>query len=523
MRNVRKIKAKRNLKIQTQKGITLLVLVVTIIVLLILAGITIGALTGENGIIKNARESKEQTEIANEKEILEKATVEAMGKNKYGNIEESELQSALNKETGDGKTEAVDVGEEFEVLFKESNRYYIVDKDGNIGEAQDFKEDKSPGDITIGENGEKLDGKTEETAYQIWCIEDLVEWSQNYAKYQDAYIELRRTLNFKSRLSYTNGKILNCNSIEELKDLLTNTSGSGFTPINNFKGTFDGKDFEIQNIYENISGNTSGNAGLFATAGGTIKNLKLSGNIISSNSFAGGIVGKSGNNLYISNCINYCNIITTSEKENANGNLYGSGGGIIGRCTDTVISNCANIGDINAEYGGGIIGYEYASTGICINCYNKGSIEGKVSAGGIIAHTTAGAINIYNCYNVGGINGSNAGGIMGFKYHNTKAEIKNCYNYSKVKGESYQGDIIGYNWAMDISSSPTIENVFFTNQLIGAFGNNSSNVIGTPVYYEDISNDDIVKQLNNYVDSITNQDITWRYWTFGTEGYPLFQ
>ena len=59
MRNIRKIKAKRNLKVQTQKGITLLVLVVTIIVLLILAGLTIGAFTGDNGIIKNARESKE--------------------------------------------------------------------------------------------------------------------------------------------------------------------------------------------------------------------------------------------------------------------------------------------------------------------------------------------------------------------------------------------------------------------------------------------------------------------------------
>mgnify|MGYP001853275010 CR=1 FL=1 len=521
MRNIRKIKAKRNLKVQTQKGITLLVLVVTIIVLLILAGITIGALTGENGIIKNARESKEQTEISNEKEILEKATVEAMGKNKYGNIEESELQSALNQETGDGKTEAVDVGEEFEVLFKESNRYYIVDKDGNVGEANEYYKDENPGDIIIGENGEKLDGKTEETAYQIWCIEDLVEWSQNYAKYQDAYIELRRTLNFKSRLSYTNGKILNCNSIEELKDLLTNTSGSGFTPINNFKGTFDGKDFEIQNIYENISGN----AGLFARVTGTIKNLKISGNIISSNSYAGGIAGIGEDNLYISGCKNYCNIIATSEIENANGSNYGSAGGIVGRCGyGVIINNCANIGDINAIHGGGIIGYEYAATEIiCINSYNKGIIKSSNTAGGIIALTTAGAINIYNCYNVGEINGSNAGGIMGYKYHTTNAEIKNCYNYSKVKGESCQGDIIGYNWAFDTSSSPTIENVFFTNQLIGAFGNNSSNVIGTPVYCEDISNDDIVKQLNNYVDSITNQDITWRYWTFGTEGYPLFQ
>ena len=72
-------KIKKLEEIQTQKGITLLVLIVTIIILLILAGITIETLTGENGIINNTKSAKEQTEIANEKEILEKATVEAMG------------------------------------------------------------------------------------------------------------------------------------------------------------------------------------------------------------------------------------------------------------------------------------------------------------------------------------------------------------------------------------------------------------------------------------------------------------
>ena len=75
---------------KTQKGITLLALVITIVVLLILAGITINAITGDNGIIGNAGRAKEEAEIANEKEILEKATVQAMGNNKYGNIEEDE-------------------------------------------------------------------------------------------------------------------------------------------------------------------------------------------------------------------------------------------------------------------------------------------------------------------------------------------------------------------------------------------------------------------------------------------------
>ncbi len=50
------MKSKANFK--KNKGITLLVLTVTIVVLLILSGITISMLTGENGIIKNTRKSK---------------------------------------------------------------------------------------------------------------------------------------------------------------------------------------------------------------------------------------------------------------------------------------------------------------------------------------------------------------------------------------------------------------------------------------------------------------------------------
>ena len=114
----------QKIRYKQEEGITLLVLAITIIVLLILAGITISAITGDNGIIRNSGQAKEEMEIANEKEILEKAIVQAMGNNKYGNIVEEELQSELDKETGEGKTEVTNAGDEFEVLFKESNRYY---------------------------------------------------------------------------------------------------------------------------------------------------------------------------------------------------------------------------------------------------------------------------------------------------------------------------------------------------------------------------------------------------------------
>ena len=95
------MKRKGNLK--QSRGITIIALVVTIIILLILAGITIGTITGDNGIINKAQSAKEETEIANEKEVVEKATVQTMGNNKFGNVEKDGLQDELDKETGEGK------------------------------------------------------------------------------------------------------------------------------------------------------------------------------------------------------------------------------------------------------------------------------------------------------------------------------------------------------------------------------------------------------------------------------------
>ena len=58
-----------------KNGITLIALVVTIIVLLILAGITISLVFGSNGVIQKAQDSKEQTEIGEMREKLEMAKV----------------------------------------------------------------------------------------------------------------------------------------------------------------------------------------------------------------------------------------------------------------------------------------------------------------------------------------------------------------------------------------------------------------------------------------------------------------
>ena len=363
--------------------------------LLILAGITISAITGNNGIIGNIGKAKEDTEIANEKEIVEKATIQAMGNNKYGHIEESELQEQLDKETGEGKTEASNIGDEFEVIFIESKRYYIVEEEGNVQGEYLIIEDKHPGDITVGKNGEELDGKAETEGgkpYEIWCIEDLVEWSQNYDAYQDDCIKLGRTLNFESRLSYVNGKVLNCNSIDELRNLLTNISGSGFTPIKNFSGTFDGQSNEIQNIYIN----KTGRAGLFEELndGSIVENLGISGNIIGTTE-CGGIFGFGRGDITINRYCNKANIMSEEDRSKV--------GGICGSMNNgnlTVINsyNAEQI-KINGNTAGGIIGFVYDHTG-CINVYSTGNITGTTIGGivGAALWNNASQNKFENCY-----------------------------------------------------------------------------------------------------------------------------
>ena len=66
-------------KTKEAKGITLIALVITIIVLLILAGVTIATLTGDNGILGKANDAKTQTEQAKEDENLKIAIAGSYG------------------------------------------------------------------------------------------------------------------------------------------------------------------------------------------------------------------------------------------------------------------------------------------------------------------------------------------------------------------------------------------------------------------------------------------------------------
>ena len=68
-------------KFKSRTAITLIALVVTVVVLLILAGVSIAMLTGENGILTQAQRAKISTELASYKEELELFKIEQISKN----------------------------------------------------------------------------------------------------------------------------------------------------------------------------------------------------------------------------------------------------------------------------------------------------------------------------------------------------------------------------------------------------------------------------------------------------------
>ena len=109
------------------RGITLVSLVITIIVLLILAGVGLNALFGNSGIIKNAEKAKQETEIANEKELIGLANTSVLSQSKTGEITVEEMQKAMNVQLGEKTATAINNGNNIAIKFEESGRYYNID------------------------------------------------------------------------------------------------------------------------------------------------------------------------------------------------------------------------------------------------------------------------------------------------------------------------------------------------------------------------------------------------------------
>ena len=526
-------------KIKERKGITLIALVVTIVVILILAGITVGIVTSDNGILKETKNAKQQAEIDNEKSIVERAKMLAMMRSRNGAITYEIFEPAIKDEAGKMSTDVSDAGDTIEVLFTESNRYYEIDQDGNVSEPQEVQKDENAGDIT---KGGRCDG-SEEKPYEISCIEDLVALSNmtngtgiklengqavtitGEDTFQNKNVILTRNLNFKSKYSYENSQRTDFGNLNnddtDGNGLMTEmTTGTGFMPIGEqsfFRGNFDGKEHTISNIFIEDMESGKKNKALFAkmAENSSVMNLTITGKI-KSDWKAAGIVGAgmTGHNIKIINCINKANIIgyntvggiagdyiqTIENCKNygtieitGNDLFYAGAGGILGttgnnRDIEVKIENCSNYGEIKGiKCTAGIVGTSPGKT-LIENCRNEGIINNlgqNSDTGGIIAWQSVGTLNIINSYNLGtlkgnGKNGGIIGSIAGYAWNiEIKTNISNSYNAGEIELGNICGGLIGLQGTSAAKNYLYINNSYDLGKIVGKQTGNIVGVITT--------------------------------------------
>ena len=180
-------------------------------------------------------------------------------------------------------------------------------------------------------------------------------------------------------------------------------TGTEWTPIPNYAGTFDGDGNTITGL---AIKSTMDNVGLFAfiAESGTVKNLKLDKVNVTANSNVGAVAGQ--NRGTIENC------------------------SVSGSVTGSSDNSCV----------GGIAGWHREGT--ITDCHSSATVEGIAYVGGIAGQSDAmlGYASIIACYSTGNVtatknntNCSFAGGVVGL--NGNKAVLTACYATGNVKGD----------------------------------------------------------------------------------------
>lgn len=114
------------LNLKSKRGITLIALMVTIIVLLILAGISIAMISGDNSLIQKTNEAKEMEKAGEKREELESAVLASYKKN--GVLDITTLLEKLNGINGITVTPT----NTFPVKVKVNDTTYKITSDGKV-------------------------------------------------------------------------------------------------------------------------------------------------------------------------------------------------------------------------------------------------------------------------------------------------------------------------------------------------------------------------------------------------------
>lgn len=384
------------MKKNMQNGITLVALVITVIILLVLAGISISGLTN-TGLFDKTQQAVSESQKAQIMEEVKLAYIETQMEyytkgTKYANEKEYLAVKFNNYRMSSGAILNYNKEmDKFQYIDKNENVYdIIIDDDGN---ATVLDENGIYSTLSINNNNEitlntKIDysvigvGDKEITLkvgdinlYSTKSrdkkvsntieIENIKEKIKEL-KFADEYNLVLEVTNNNTTTSKTlkvtnytvsneedvrtlatkvnNGNNFQGKTIYQICDIDLNGSESNqWIPIgtsdNSFYGTYNGGLNKIENIYINYTEGVQPQ-GFFGRNYGNISDVVINSGSIASNKRVGAVVGQSYGN--IQRCINYINITLNSS------NNWDSCGGIVGSQMDGSALELVNYGEISA-------------------------------------------------------------------------------------------------------------------------------------------------------------------------------
>lgn len=525
----------------TQRGITLISLIITIIILLILAGVTINLLIGENGIFRLAETATEKQKIATIKESVQLDILEFSAK-KTAVGEKLTKEQALIEMEKKGTFEEIDLKESTGI--KEG---YVItlgyDKSGNVI-ITDIQKDV----------GVRLTIKQEPTGYTNEVITvtiglstnqetiNTIEVPEGMTKTEDGTYTIERNGTYKIKAKLSSGASLEKEIIIATIDKLPPKEFTPDVTVDNgiIKITENGEDSEATeesvqsgiDYYEYYVKNAGNEETKYET--NEIEGLSTGKYKIYLIAY-----DKAGNHTKSievdAEVEEWIKIYTEEDLRNIANDLTKN----YILMNDIVLTeDWTAIGDSTKQFRGKLDGAGYKISGLNINkiagyqglfglIYEGGKVSNLKLEGNVIGGTSIGLLAGYNCGTIenvkvkGTVEGqgnstiNSIGGLVGYNYD--FGIIEKCYSEVEVKSSleysvSNVGGLVGQSHGT-IRQSTSSGNVTGSINVGGLVGSNMGTIINTYTISKVMGSSDIGGLVGLNRGTITNS-----YWTHDKSG-----
>ena len=292
----------------------------------------------------------------------------------------------------------------------------------------------------------------------------------------------------------------------------TANGGKGWQPIGSsheFVGTFDGRGYEICDLF--INRPDEYNVGLFGIVyfGGSITNLGVVNATVIGYMWVGGLVA-----LSVGTVSNSYSAASVNGTDDVGGLVGGNGDG-------GTVSNSYSTGRISGSSSvGGMVG---SNTGTVGDCHATASVSGEGWVGGLVGSNYKGTVS--NSYATGSVSVTHptatAGGLVGINHRDST--ISYSYSTGNVTGEDQTGGLVGANDGGTVTNSYSTGSVTGNRLVGGSVGANTGAVTnsystGSVTGVEEVGGL-VGGSSGNVTNSYSTGSVTGNNFTGGLVGY----